>query len=69
MDAKVKNLDIINSKESMSLFIDSFRVFASNNRNNENVLCIIDKAIQKCNQLDDQKSLVKLYELYHRLSI
>ncbi len=63
MEDKVKEIDTINSKESMSLFIDRFRVLASNNRNNENILDLISKAIQKCNQLDDQKSLVKLYEI------
>lgn len=38
MEYKVREIDNIKSKESMSSFIHSFRVYASNNRNNENVL-------------------------------
>jgi len=63
MEYKVKDFDAIRSVKSMSSFIDRFRVYASNNRNNNSILDTIDKAIQKCIHLKDQVSLVKLYEL------
>ncbi|TFG10154.1 hypothetical protein EU534_01330 [Candidatus Heimdallarchaeota archaeon] len=63
MEDKVKDFNAFNSKESMSSFIDGFRVYASNNRNNYSILDTIDKTIQKCIHLKDQVSLVKLYEL------
>ncbi|MCE7742585.1 MAG: hypothetical protein GOP50_09015, partial [Candidatus Heimdallarchaeota archaeon] len=63
MEYKVEEIDNANSKDSMSSFIDRFRVEASNNRNNEKILNTIDKAIKKCKYLNDQESLVKLYEI------
>ena len=56
-------LNNIKSMESMSSFIDWFRVFASNNRYNDYIMNITEKAIQKSKSLNDQKSLIKLYEI------
>ena len=63
MEDKVKDFDSINSAESMSSFIEGLRVFASNNRNDKNVLDIIERTLQRCNELHDEKSMVKLYEI------
>lgn len=63
MGNKVKELDSVNSKKSMSLYIDSFRVFASNHKSTESVMTILEEAINKSKLLDDSRSLVKLYEI------
>jgi len=63
MENKVRELENINSKKNMESFIEEFRVVASNHRNNQTIFAIIDRAIQKCKYLSDQKSLVKLYEI------
>ncbi len=63
MEDKVNEFETIDSEESMSLFIDRFRVISSNHRNEEGILETINKTIRKCNQLNDRKSLVKLYEM------
>ncbi len=63
MEDKVRELESINSFEDMNTFIEQFRVAASNNRNNEGILYTVNKAIKKCELINDQKSLVKLYEI------
>ncbi len=63
MEIKVREVNIINTKKDMESFIEEFRVLASNHRNNKAISDMADKAIQRCEQLNDQKSLVKLYEI------
>jgi tetratricopeptide (TPR) repeat protein len=58
-----KNVETINSKKEMEVFISRLRPIASNNRNNKVILDLIEKSIEKCKFIDDKKSLVKLYEI------
>ncbi len=63
MGYKVKALEEANSEDKMSIFIDQLRITTSNNRNDSYLLSIVEKAILKCKQINDEKSLVKLYEI------
>lgn len=63
MENKICKLDSVKSMKEMEIFIEKFRVLASNHRNNETIIEMIDAAILKCKRLNDQKSLVKLYEI------
>lgn len=56
-------IEKINTIKSMSLFIDELRILASNNKSNNEILDIIDFAIQRSRELIDKKSLVKLFEI------
>ena len=63
MESNVCCLDSIKSKKDIEIFIEKFRVFASNHKNDRTVLDTIDETVKKCEMLGDQKSLVKLYEI------
>jgi len=63
MESKVCCLDGIKSKKDIEIFIEKFRVFASNHKNDRTVLDTVDETVRKCEMLVDQKSLVKLYEI------
>jgi hypothetical protein len=63
MEHKFKDFQKLESKESLSTFIERFRVVAKNEKSNNENLIFIEKVIEKCKQLDDKKSLVKVYEI------
>ena len=63
MVIKVRELNDVKSLEDMLNFVEKLRIESSNNRNNDEILSLVDRAIQKCELIDDQKSLVKLYEI------
>ena len=60
---RVDELESINSLEDMGKYISQLRVRASNNRDNKEILSMIDIVIEKCKIIEDLKSLVKLYEI------
>ena len=63
MSYNIENLRDVNSLEDMDNYVEKLRVLASNNRDNEEILSLVTIAIQKCELIKDQKSLVKLYEI------
>ena len=51
MVIKVRELNDVKSLEDMLNFVEKLRIESSNNRNNDEILSLVDRAIQKTLQL------------------
>ncbi|MHA1814593.1 MAG: hypothetical protein ACTSX1_01180, partial [Candidatus Heimdallarchaeaceae archaeon] len=61
--ALILKLNEISVKEELQRYIKELRVFASNNKFEEEVINLIEKTIKKAETIEDKKSLIDLYEL------